>query len=72
MFSPRSKVSQFSIVSVVGQPHLWTNKKDLAVVDYYSAVVDYVFVNHRPLLVGVTLEVDGIGRKKECSHPNVA
>jgi len=55
MFHPRSEITQFSIVSIVGKPHLRSNEKDLAVVDNHSTIVDYVLVNNGPGDIKVTI-----------------
>ena len=52
MLLPRCKVSQFSIVPIIRHPHLWTNMKDLAVIDDDTAVVDHIFVDDRPEDIG--------------------
>lgn len=48
MLHPWREIPQFAIVSVVGHPHLRTNKEDLLVVDYHTAIIDYVFVDNGP------------------------
>ena len=47
-FHPWSEVPEFTVVSSICHPHLWTNMKDLAVIDDDTAVVDHVFVDDRP------------------------
>lgn len=45
---PRCEVSKLSVVSVVGQPHLWADMKDFVIVDDHSAIVDHVLVDDGP------------------------
>ena len=46
---PRGEVAQLPVVSIVRQPHLWANVKDLVVVDDHTTVVDDVLVDDRPI-----------------------
>jgi hypothetical protein len=48
VFLPGREVAKFTIVAIVGHEHLWANKKNLAIVDDNSAVIDDVFVYDRP------------------------
>jgi len=49
MLHPRGKVSKFTIVSVVREPHLWPNEQNLLVVDDDAAVVNDVLVDDGPV-----------------------
>ena len=48
MFCPRCEITQFTIISVIGHPHLWANKEDLLVMNDYSAIIDDVLVDDGP------------------------
>ena len=47
-FHPWSEVPEFTVVSSICHPHLWTNENDFAIVNDYATVVDNVFVHDRP------------------------
>ena len=49
MSCPGSKVTEFAVIAIIGQPHLRTNEEDLFVVYDDPAVVIHVFVVYRPL-----------------------
>ena len=48
MLHPRRKITQFSVVAIVGHPHLRPDVENLVVVYDYSAVVNDVFVYDGP------------------------
>jgi len=49
MLHPGGKVSEFTIISVVREPHLWPNEEDLLVVNDDAAVVNNVLVDDGPV-----------------------
>jgi hypothetical protein len=48
MLHPWCEVTQLAIISVISQPHLRSNEKDLVVVNNYATVIDYVLMNNGP------------------------
>jgi hypothetical protein len=48
MLSPRCKITQLAIISVICEPHLWSNKQDPLVPDYDTTVIGNAFVNNGP------------------------
>ena len=49
MLHPRSKPSRFSVVSIVCEPHFWSNQENLAIVKDDSTIVDDVLVHDGPI-----------------------
>jgi hypothetical protein len=45
---PWGEVAEFSIVAIVGKPHLRSNKQNLSIVNDYSAVIYDILVDDRP------------------------
>jgi len=52
MFCPRSEISELTIISVIGKPHLWAYEQDLPVVCNDTTVINHVLVYNWPF-VGV-------------------
>lgn len=46
---PRSKVTEFAVIPVIGQPHLGTDEENLLVINDDSAVVVHVLMDHWPV-----------------------
>ena len=61
MFCPRSEVTQFTIISIIGQPHFGANKENLLVMDDYSAVIYDVLMHDGPDFGCV--QCDGVSRE---------
>ncbi len=51
MFHPWRKISEFTIVSIVSQPHFRPNQKNLSIVDDHPTVIDNVLVHDGPSFV---------------------
>ena len=69
MSSPGSKVTEFAIIPVIGQPHLRTNEENFLVVNDDSTVVDHILVDYRPVnwSTGEIRETE----RRVYIHPNV-
>lgn len=48
MFCPRCEITQFTIISIIGEPHFGANKENLLVMDDYSAIIDDVLMHDGP------------------------
>ncbi len=48
MLLPRCEVTHFPIITVIGEPHLWTDQDDFAVVNNDTTIVVDVLVNNGP------------------------
>lgn len=48
MLAPRREPTQFSIVAVIGHPHLWPNQQDLAIEDDDATVVEDILMYYWP------------------------
>lgn len=46
---PRGKVPHFSIISVVREPHLRSNKENLSVINNNTTVIDNILVDDGPV-----------------------
>jgi hypothetical protein len=57
MLHPGSEVTQFTIISVIGEPHLRADEEDFFVMNDDPAVVNYVLVYHRPNKTVVTEKI---------------
>lgn len=49
MLLPWRKISQLSIISIIGEPHLGSDEQNLLIVDDHTAVIDNIFVDDRPV-----------------------
>jgi hypothetical protein len=67
MLVPRSEIPKFAIVSIVSQPHLWTDEEDLSVVNDDSTVVDHILVHDWPGMKDITNVTDG--KEKDAHMP---
>ena len=57
MLLPCSEITHLAVVSVVGEPHLGADEKDLPIMYDYPAVVDDILVDDWP---GVALNHDKV------------
>lgn len=48
VFRPRCEKPKLSVVTIIRQPHFRANEKYLFIVDDDTAVVNHIFVRHRP------------------------
>lgn len=48
VFRPRSKITEFTIVPVIREPHLGSNKQNFAIMYNDTAVIDDVFMHNWP------------------------
>ena len=48
MLHPWGEVPKLAVITIVGHPHLGSNKKDLSIVDDHAAVVNDSLVVDRP------------------------
>ncbi len=48
MLLPWCEVTHFPIITVIGEPHLWTDQDDFAVVNNDTTIVVDVLVNNGP------------------------
>jgi hypothetical protein len=62
MFCPRSEVSELTIISVIGKPHLWAYEQDLPVVCNDTTVINHVLVYNWPF-VGVFSKTPAKGQQ---------
>ena len=48
VFHPRSEIPELTVVPVIREPHLWSNKQYFAIMYNNAAVVYDVFMDDRP------------------------
>lgn len=47
---PRREISQLAIISVIGHPHLRSNKENFTIVNNNATVVNDALVGNRPVM----------------------
>ena len=71
MLRPRREKTQFTIITVVGQPHLGTDEQNFLVVDNNSAIVNDVLVDNGPGEIFM-FNLATCTTTQQCSHPEIA
>src|SRR5690348_6437655 len=62
MFVPWGKISQFTIISIVCEPHFGSDEQDFTRVNNHTAVVQNILMNCRPVITLTMARV--VGRDK--------
>jgi hypothetical protein len=70
LFRPRREKPEFTIITVIRQPHFWADEKYLLVVNDNTAVVNHVLVHYGPSQIHSRYYT--VQNESRDSHPYVA